>query len=130
PPRSEADSMQTYAVYWNDPEGERCAGRVSLGPSFAELDGGTSDGRLRSLRIGFDEIASVRYQHGRLHVWRRTGAPVRLGSAASPPPPSGRGHVLPQSVLLNAAAMLVHARIRASKGVTLCCNRSGLQAQE
>ena len=76
--------MQTYAVYWNDPEGERCAGRVSLGPSFAELDGGTSDGHLRSLRVGFDEIASVRYQHGLLHVWRRNGAPVRLGSADRP----------------------------------------------
>ena len=76
--------MQTYAVYWNDLGGERCAGRVSLGPSFAELDGGTSDGQLRSLRVGFDEIASVRYQHGRLHVWRRNGAPVRLGSADRP----------------------------------------------
>jgi hypothetical protein len=76
--------MQTYAVYWIDPDGRRCAGRVSLGPFFAELDGGTSDGQLRSLRVGFDEIASVRYQHGRLHVWRRNGAPVRLGSADRP----------------------------------------------
>jgi hypothetical protein len=76
--------MQTYAVYWNDPGGERCAGRLSMGPSFAELEGGTSDGHLRSIRIGFDEIASLRYQHGRLHVWRRNGAPVRLGSADRP----------------------------------------------
>lgn len=76
--------MQTYAVYWNEPNGERCAGRVSLGRSFAEFEGATSDGQLRSLKIGFDEIASVRYQHGRLHVWRRNGAPVRLGSVDSP----------------------------------------------
>ena len=68
--------MQTYAVYWNDLGGERCAGRVSLGPSFADLDGGTSEGELRSLRIGFDEIASVRYQYGWLHLWRRNGAPI------------------------------------------------------
>ena len=60
------------------------AGRVSVGPSFAELDGGTSEGQLRSLRIGFDEMASVRYQHGRLHLWRRNGAPLRLGSADRP----------------------------------------------
>src|SRR5437763_16790129 len=84
PRRSVADSMQTSAVYWNDPEGERCAGRVSLGPSFAELDGSTSDGQLRSLRLGFDEIAAVRYPHGGLHLSRRHAAPLRLGSAAGP----------------------------------------------
>jgi hypothetical protein len=83
-PSGEADSMQTYAVYWTDPAGERCAGRVALCASFAELDGGSSDGRLRSLRIGFEEIASVRYQHGLLHVWRRDGPPVRLGSVDAP----------------------------------------------
>ncbi len=76
--------MQTYAVYWNDSDGERCAGRVSLGPSFAELNGSTSQGQLRSLRLGFEEIASVRYQHGRLHLWRRNAAPQRLGSADRP----------------------------------------------
>src|SRR5437763_734439 len=84
PRRSVADSMQTSAVYWNDSDGERCAGRVSLGPSFAELNGGTSEGQLRSLRLGFEEIASVRYQHGRLHLWRRNAAPLRLGSADKP----------------------------------------------
>src|SRR5438105_14829050 len=83
-PRSEADSMQTYAVYGNESKGERCAGRVSLGPSFAELDGGTSEGQLRSLRLGFDEIAAVRYQHGRLHLWRGNAAALRLGSAGGP----------------------------------------------
>jgi hypothetical protein len=83
-PGREAGSMQTYAVYWNESDGERCAGRVSLGLSFAELDGGTSEGELRSLRIGYDEIASVRYQHGRLHLWRRNRAPLRLGSADRP----------------------------------------------
>jgi len=75
--------MQTYAVYWNAKYGGRCAGRISLGPSFAELDGGTSDGR-RTMRIPFEEIASVRYQRGLLHVWRRNGPPVRLGSVDRP----------------------------------------------
>jgi hypothetical protein len=75
--------MQSYAVYWNAQDGGRCAGRISLGPSFAELDGGTSDGR-RTLRIGFDEIASVRYHRGLLQVWRHNGAPVRLGSVDRP----------------------------------------------
>src|SRR2546421_13030603 len=86
--------MQTYAVYWNGSDGERCAGRVSLGPSFAELNGGTSEGQLRSLRLGFDEIASVRYQHGRLHPWRRNAAPLRLGSAGRPGAPRELGERL------------------------------------
>ena len=76
--------MQTYAVYWNELSGARFAGRISLGASFAELDGGSSDGRRTRERIRFDDIASVRYQCGRLHVWRRTGAPVRLGSFDRP----------------------------------------------
>ena len=75
--------MQTYAVYWNELGGARFAGRISLGDTFAELDG-TSDGRRRTRRIWFDEIASVRYQRGRLHVWRRDGAPLRLGSVDRP----------------------------------------------
>lgn len=75
--------MQTYAVYWNDLDGARFAGRISLGHSFAELEGTSAGRRMRS-RIGFEEIASVRYQRGRLHVWRRDGAPLRLGSVDRP----------------------------------------------
>ena len=76
--------MQTYAVYWNELDGARFAGRISLGPSFAELDGGTGDGRRSRRRIGFDEIASVRYDRGLLHIWRRSGAPLRVGSVDRP----------------------------------------------
>jgi hypothetical protein len=75
--------VQTYAVYWNEPDGTRFAGRISLGASSAELEG-TSDGRRLRRRIGLEEIASVRYQRGRLHVWRRNGAPLRLGSVDRP----------------------------------------------
>jgi hypothetical protein len=76
--------MQTYAVYWNDLDGVRFAGRISLGSAFAELEGGARDGRRTQRRIGFDEIASVRYSRGRLHVWRRCGAPLRFGSVDRP----------------------------------------------
>jgi hypothetical protein len=75
---------QTYAIYWNEPDGSRFAGKIALGPTFAELEGGTSNGRCARRRIGFEEIASVRYERGRLHVWRRNGAPVRLGSVDRP----------------------------------------------
>jgi len=83
-PWAQAGRMQTYAVYWNELDGARFAGCISLGASSAELAGGTSDGRRTRRRIGFDEIASVRYERGRLHVWRWDGAPVRLGSLDRP----------------------------------------------
>ena len=76
--------MQTYAVYWNEIDGARFAGRISLAASSAELEGGASDGRRTRQRIVFDDIASVRYERGRLHVWRRSGAPLRLGSVDRP----------------------------------------------
>ena len=75
--------MQTYAVYWNEPDGARFAGRISLGASFAELEG-ASDGRRLRRRIRLEEIASVRYERGRLHLWRRNAAPLRFGSVDRP----------------------------------------------
>jgi hypothetical protein len=79
-----AERMQTYAVYWNDLDGARFAGRISLGAASAELDGGAGDGRRTRRRIDFDDIASVHYERGRLHVWRRCGAPLRFGSVDRP----------------------------------------------
>jgi hypothetical protein len=76
--------VQTYAVYWNELDGARFAGRISLSGSCAELEGGASDGRRARRRIAFDDIASVRYERGRLHVWRRSGAPLRLASLDRP----------------------------------------------
>ena len=76
--------MLTYAVYWNEVDGARFAGRISLGSAFADLEGGASDGRRTRRRIPFDEIASLRYEHGRLHVLRRGGAPLRFGSVDRP----------------------------------------------
>jgi hypothetical protein len=76
--------MSTYAVYWNELDGARFAGRLSLGSGFAELDGGAGDGRHTQRLIAFDDIASVRYARGLLHVWRRSGPPLRLGSVDRP----------------------------------------------
>ncbi len=75
--------MQSYAVYWNEADGTRFAGRISLGATFADLEG-TGEGRRIRRRIGFKEIASVRYQRGRLHLWRRNAGPLRLGSVDRP----------------------------------------------
>jgi hypothetical protein len=76
--------VQTYAVYWNDLDGARYAGSICLATSSANLEGGSSDGRRATERIAFDEIAAVRYERGGLWVWRRTGAPLRLGSVDRP----------------------------------------------
>ena len=76
--------METYAVYWNERDGARFAGRISLGGRFAELEGGAGDGRHIRRWISFEEIASVRYARGCLHVWRRCGAPLRFGSVDRP----------------------------------------------
>jgi hypothetical protein len=76
--------MQSYAVYWNGLGGARFAGRISLEDTYAELDGGTSEGLRTRGRIRFDDIASIRYERGLLHVWRRTGAPLRFGSVDRP----------------------------------------------
>ncbi len=70
--------MQTYAVYWSDSEGRRSAGCLSLGLSSLELHGS------RYRRIDFDEIESVRYERGRLHVQLRSGAALSLGSVDKP----------------------------------------------
>jgi hypothetical protein len=76
-------SMQSYAVYWNGLDGTRFSGRLSLGAAL-ELEGATGDGRRVRQKIPFDQIASIRYERGRLHVWRRSGAPLRFGSVDRP----------------------------------------------
>lgn len=74
----------TYAVYWNEADGPRFAGRLTLGPTFAELAGSASRGSRSSRRIRFDEISSVRYERGRLDLLRRAGSAFRIGSVDRP----------------------------------------------
>ena len=69
--------MQKYAVYWSDAEGRRSAGCLSLGLSSFELH----DSAYR--RIDYDEIESVQYERGRLHVRLRKGA-LAFGNADKP----------------------------------------------
>jgi hypothetical protein len=70
--------MQTYAVYWSDSDGRRSAGCLALGPSCLQL----RDAATR--RIDFGEIESVRYEHGRIYLWLRRGAPLSVGSVDKP----------------------------------------------
>ncbi|MFY9580221.1 MAG: hypothetical protein WAQ33_12975 [Gaiellaceae bacterium] len=75
---------KTYAVYWSDaPDGHRYAGRIAVRSDYAELSGSGS-GRRSLYRLRFDEIASVRYERGRVHVRRRSGEPIWIGSLDGP----------------------------------------------
>jgi hypothetical protein len=76
--------VQTYAVYWTEPDGSRFAGSFSLGAAFALLEGGAGDGRRTRRRIDFGDILGLRYDRGRLHIWSRDAGPVRLGSVDGP----------------------------------------------
>jgi hypothetical protein len=76
--------MQSYAVFWNDPDGARYAGSICLASESADIEGGSSDGRRIVERIAFADIDAVRYERGGLCVWRRGGSPLRLGSVDRP----------------------------------------------
>ncbi len=71
---------RSYAVWWNEGEGPRHAGKLELGPLHLLLSGNGS-GRVA---VPFDEIASLDYARGALHVSRRAGAPLRIGSLDAP----------------------------------------------
>jgi len=75
---------KTYAIYWSDaPDGFRYAGRIAVHSGYAEFSGSGS-GRRSLYRLRFDEIASVRYQRGRLQLHRRAGEPIWIGSLDGP----------------------------------------------
>ena len=72
-----------YAVSWNGVDGTRCAGRLDVGDGSARLVG-ASRGVRRDETITFDDIASVRLERGRLHIDRRVGAALLIGSLDGP----------------------------------------------
>lgn len=74
----------TYAVYWEEPGGPRYAGRMAFGPCFVQLTGSGGRGNRSMHQIFFDEVASARYERGRLHVARYIGAPLEIGAVDKP----------------------------------------------
>jgi hypothetical protein len=71
---------RSYAVWWNDGDGPRHAGKLELGPLHALLSG-NSGGRVA---IPFDEIAAIDYARGVLRLSRRGDTPLRIGSLDAP----------------------------------------------
>ena len=70
---------KTYAVWWQEGEGPRHAGKLQLGDLHLLLSNGSS-----RIALPVDEIVSVEYGRGELHIERRGGAHVRVGNLDGP----------------------------------------------
>jgi hypothetical protein len=71
---------RSYAVWWNEPNGARHAGKLELGRLHVLLSGNGS-GRLA---VPLDEVVSVEYRRGELRLTRRRGRPIQIGSLDAP----------------------------------------------
>jgi hypothetical protein len=86
---------KTYAVWWQERDGRRHAGKLRLGRLHLLLLSGNGTGRVA---VPLDEIVAVEYRRGELHVERRRGADLRIGNLDGP------GVLLELSDALGAAA--------------------------
>lgn len=71
---------KTYAVWWEEREGSRHAGKLQLG-SLHLLLSGNGSGRVA---VPLDEIVAVEYRRGELHIERRHGDDLRIGNLDGP----------------------------------------------
>jgi hypothetical protein len=67
---------ETYAVWWQDGDGPRHAGKLQLGHLHLLLSGNGS-GRIA---VPLDQIVSVEYRRGELEIERQGGAQLRIGN--------------------------------------------------
>lgn len=72
--------QKTYAVWWQEPEGPRHAGKLQLG-SLHLLLSGNGSGRIA---LPLDQIVSVDYRRGELHIERNGGADLQIGNLDGP----------------------------------------------
>lgn len=70
---------KTYAVWWQEGDEPRHAGKLQLGSLHLLLSNGSS-----RIALPLDEIMSVEYRRGELHIERRGGADVRVGNLDGP----------------------------------------------
>lgn len=67
---------KSYAVWWQEADGPRRAGKLQLGPLHLLL---AANGSQRTA-VPLDQIVSVEYQRGELEIERRHDAPLRIGN--------------------------------------------------
>lgn len=70
----------TYAVWWQEGEGPRHAGKLELG-SLHLLLSGNGSGRVA---VPLDEIFEVDYRRGELRIERRGGCTLTIGNLDGP----------------------------------------------
>lgn len=70
---------KTYAVWWQEGDGPRHAGKLQLGSLHLLLSNGSS-----RIALPVDEIVSVDYRRGELRIERRVGDDIRLGNLDGP----------------------------------------------
>jgi hypothetical protein len=69
-----------YAVWWDDGDGARHAGRLEIG-SLHALFSGNGNGELA---VPLDGITAVEYARGEAVIHRNGEAPLRVGSLDAP----------------------------------------------
>jgi len=73
-------SRRSYAVWWQEGEAPRHAGKLQLG-SLHMLLSGNGSGRLA---LALDDIVAVDYRRGELEIEQRRGPLVRIGNLDGP----------------------------------------------
>jgi hypothetical protein len=73
-------SERSYAIWWDEGEGRRRAGKLELGPLHALLSG---NGHSR-LAVPLDRIDGVELYRGEVLVHRRGEPTLRIGSLDAP----------------------------------------------
>lgn len=69
-----------YAIWWTEGDGPRHAGKLELGKLHMLLSGNGS-GRVA---VPLDQIISIDYTRGELHIERRHGSDLRIGNLDGP----------------------------------------------
>jgi hypothetical protein len=72
--------QKTYAVWWQEPDGPRHAGKLQL-TNLQLLLSGNGSGRIA---LPLDQIVSVNYRRGELHIERREGPELHIGNLDGP----------------------------------------------
>jgi hypothetical protein len=70
---------KSYAVWWQEGDGARHAGKLQLGRLHLLLSNGSE-----RLAVPLDQIVAVEYRRGELHVTRSHRADVRIGNLDGP----------------------------------------------
>jgi hypothetical protein len=71
---------KTYAVWWQDTDGARHAGKLELVDGDLFLSGNGSG----SIAVPLEEIVSVSYSRGELSLERSNGSVLRIGNLEGP----------------------------------------------